>query len=214
MAVAPKDGHLYGYDLATNNRLYRMPVSTIENVEGTFAVGQNVHFCPGSVGGSEWNTPGYDPTTNLIITGTRRLVRYRDHQDRRGTAVGGRGAALERNGDVEPDQHVRQARPHRRALGRLDLCQRRRHRGLEMARQVQLSPSRRRRAESCSSAISAAISTRWILHRRRNAGVRVRLCFDQRLARSVGPFSVPRHGRRGLARPCRVAFPSGPSSDP
>ena len=40
--------------------------------------------------------------------------------------------------------------------------------------------------------------------------IRVRLCFDQRLARSVGPFSVPRHGRRGLAWPCRVAFPIGP----
>jgi alcohol dehydrogenase (cytochrome c) len=46
MAVAPKDGHLYGYDLATNSLLYRMPVTTIENVEGTFAVGKDVHFCP------------------------------------------------------------------------------------------------------------------------------------------------------------------------
>ena len=70
MSVAPKDGHLYGYDLATNNLLYRVPVTTIENAEGTFAVGQNVHFCPGPVGGTEWNTPGFDPTTNLIITGT------------------------------------------------------------------------------------------------------------------------------------------------
>ena len=29
-----------------------------------------MHFCPGVVGGDEWNTPGYDPTTNLIISGT------------------------------------------------------------------------------------------------------------------------------------------------
>jgi alcohol dehydrogenase (cytochrome c) len=56
MSLAPKDGHLYGYDLATNNLLYRVPVTTIENVEGTFAVGQKVHFCPGPVGGTEWNT--------------------------------------------------------------------------------------------------------------------------------------------------------------
>lgn len=69
MAVAPKDGHLYGYDLATNSRLYRVPVTTIENSEGTFAVGQNVHFCPGPAGGDEWNTPGYDPITNLIVSG-------------------------------------------------------------------------------------------------------------------------------------------------
>jgi alcohol dehydrogenase (cytochrome c) len=69
MAVAPKDGHLYGYDLATNAQLYRVPVTTVENEDGAFVVGQNVHFCPGPVGGNEWNTPGYDPTTNLIITG-------------------------------------------------------------------------------------------------------------------------------------------------
>ena len=70
MSVAPKDGHLYAYDLGTNKLVYRVPVTTIENVEGTFAVGQKVHFCPGPVGGTEWNTPGFDPTTNLIITGT------------------------------------------------------------------------------------------------------------------------------------------------
>ena len=49
MSVAPKDGHLYAYDLATNKLLYRVPVTTIENVEGTFAVGQNVIVCPGPV---------------------------------------------------------------------------------------------------------------------------------------------------------------------
>ncbi len=69
MSVSPKDGHLRGYDLATNNLLYRVPVTTIENDGQDFAVGQNVHFCPGPVGGNEWNTPGYDPSTNLIITG-------------------------------------------------------------------------------------------------------------------------------------------------
>jgi len=29
----------------------------------------SVHFCPGSVGGAEWNGPGYDPKTNLIYIG-------------------------------------------------------------------------------------------------------------------------------------------------
>jgi len=70
MALAPKDGHLYGYDLATNEQIYRVPVTTIENAEVEFQVGKKVHFCPGAVGGTEWNTPGYDPMTNLIITGT------------------------------------------------------------------------------------------------------------------------------------------------
>ncbi|MGC1387493.1 MAG: PQQ-binding-like beta-propeller repeat protein [Steroidobacteraceae bacterium] len=70
MAVAPKDGHLYAYDLAdSDKRLYRVPITTIENDAETFAVGRQVHFCPGPVGGDEWNTPGYDPTTNLILSG-------------------------------------------------------------------------------------------------------------------------------------------------
>ncbi len=46
-----------------------MPITTIENDAETFAVGRQVHFCPGPVGGDEWNTPGYDPTTNLILSG-------------------------------------------------------------------------------------------------------------------------------------------------
>ncbi len=70
MSVAPKDGHLYGYDLSNNSLLYRVPITTVENDGQAFAVGQNVHFCPGPVGGDEWSTPGYDPTTNLIISGT------------------------------------------------------------------------------------------------------------------------------------------------
>ena len=69
MAVAPKDGHLYGFDLADNKLLYRTPVTRIENVEEPFAVDKDVHFCPGAGGGEEWNSPGYDPLTNLIFTG-------------------------------------------------------------------------------------------------------------------------------------------------
>ena len=71
MAVAPKDGHLYGYDLADNNSCStacRSPRS--RTTAATFEIGKDVHFCPGPVGGDEWNTPGYDPTTNLIISGT------------------------------------------------------------------------------------------------------------------------------------------------
>jgi alcohol dehydrogenase (cytochrome c) len=69
MVVSPKDGHLYGFDLADNKRLYRTPVTRIENVEEPFAVDKDVHFCPGAGGGEEWNSPAYDPLTNLIFTG-------------------------------------------------------------------------------------------------------------------------------------------------
>src|SRR5271170_6995263 len=69
MTVSPKDGHLYGFDLADNKLLYRTPVTRIENVEEPFAVDKEVHFCPGAAGGGEWNSPAYDPLNNLIFTG-------------------------------------------------------------------------------------------------------------------------------------------------
>src|SRR5579872_5755718 len=69
LSVAPKDGHLYGFDLATNTMLYRTPATRIENTEAPFAVDKAVHFCPGTVGGAEWNGPAYDPKTNLILIG-------------------------------------------------------------------------------------------------------------------------------------------------
>ena len=69
MLDAPKDGYLYGFDLAGNNLLYRTPVTQIENVVENFTLGQEVHFCPGAVGGEEWNSPVFDPRTNLVFTG-------------------------------------------------------------------------------------------------------------------------------------------------
>src|SRR5271167_2062182 len=69
MAVAPKDGHLYGFDLATNERLYRVPVTRVEDATVSFEPGKDVLFCPGPTGGAEWNSPSYDPTTNLIMIG-------------------------------------------------------------------------------------------------------------------------------------------------
>ncbi|HXW31425.1 MAG TPA: PQQ-binding-like beta-propeller repeat protein [Xanthobacteraceae bacterium] len=69
MAVSPKDGFVYGFDLADNKLLYKTPVTKIENVEESLSPDKEVHFCPGGGGGEEWNSPGYDPRTNLIFTG-------------------------------------------------------------------------------------------------------------------------------------------------
>jgi alcohol dehydrogenase (cytochrome c) len=77
MAASPKDGHLHGFDLADNKLLYRTPVTRIENAEEPFGVDKDVHFCPGAGGGEEWNSPGYDPLTNLIFHRRCRLVHNR-----------------------------------------------------------------------------------------------------------------------------------------
>jgi len=69
LSVAPKDGLLYGFDLATNVLLYRVPVTRKENEDAPFSPDKPVHFCPGSTGGAEWNGPAYDPRTNFVYIG-------------------------------------------------------------------------------------------------------------------------------------------------
>ena len=66
---APKDGHLYAFDLSTHQPLYRSAVTRVENADAPFTPGKEVHFCPGSIGGAEWNGPAYDPMNNLIYAG-------------------------------------------------------------------------------------------------------------------------------------------------
>ena len=102
MAVAPKDGHLYGFDLADNSLLYRVPVTTVENADATFSLGKAVHFCPGAVGGAEWNSPAYDPRTNLILIGEVDWCDTVTPKDVEQAAVGAGRAAMGRHGDVEP----------------------------------------------------------------------------------------------------------------
>ncbi|NEX94022.1 PQQ-binding-like beta-propeller repeat protein [Caulobacter sp. 17J65-9] len=69
MAVAPKDGFLYGFDRADGRLLYRVAATTIQNTAERFAPDKDVRFCPGTAGGAEWNGPAYDPRTNLIFLG-------------------------------------------------------------------------------------------------------------------------------------------------
>jgi alcohol dehydrogenase (cytochrome c) len=69
MAVAPKDGRLYGYNLDSAALIYRTPVNRIENADVRFSTDTPVHFCPGGRGGTEWNGPAYDPQSNLIFVG-------------------------------------------------------------------------------------------------------------------------------------------------
>ncbi|MBV8439788.1 MAG: PQQ-binding-like beta-propeller repeat protein [Hyphomicrobiales bacterium] len=91
MAEAPKDGHLYGFDLGDNKLLYRVPVTRIDNVEEPFSPDKDVHFCPGGAGGAEWNGPAYDPRTNLIFIGEVEwcdTVRVQTKEELQAVAVG------------------------------------------------------------------------------------------------------------------------------
>jgi alcohol dehydrogenase (cytochrome c) len=69
LSFAPKNGHLYGFDLATNQLLYRSPVTRMENEDVPLSTDKPIHFCPGASGGGEWNGEAYDPQNNLVLTG-------------------------------------------------------------------------------------------------------------------------------------------------
>ena len=69
LSFAPKNGRLYGVDIATNKLLYRSPVTRIENNEAPLSADKETHFCPGAAGGGEWNGVAYDAPDNLILTG-------------------------------------------------------------------------------------------------------------------------------------------------
>ena len=68
MAVTPKDGFIYTYNLESGRRLYRLPVTTQFNTAAPLSA-NGVRFCPGSQGGSEWNGPAYDVAHDAILTG-------------------------------------------------------------------------------------------------------------------------------------------------
>ena len=68
MAEAPKDGHVYAFDLVSGELLYRRPVTTVANANVPLTAA-GTRFCPGSQGGAEWNGATYDPLNDAILTG-------------------------------------------------------------------------------------------------------------------------------------------------
>jgi PQQ-dependent dehydrogenase (methanol/ethanol family) len=69
LSFAPKNGYLYGFDLATSQLLYKSPVNRFENIDTPFSPDRGTHFCPGTQGGAEWNGVAYDPKSNFVFTG-------------------------------------------------------------------------------------------------------------------------------------------------
>jgi len=66
---APKNGYLYGIDVASSKISYKVPVTRMENTDASFSPDKKEHVCPGSIGGAEWNGPAYDPKNDLVFTG-------------------------------------------------------------------------------------------------------------------------------------------------
>jgi PQQ-dependent dehydrogenase (methanol/ethanol family) len=69
VAVAGKNGYLVGFDRALKNVLYKVAVTTIENVDAPFTK-EGTRFLPGTQGGTNWYGPTYSPVTNAIYVPT------------------------------------------------------------------------------------------------------------------------------------------------
>ena len=76
MAVAPKDGHLYGFDLANNSLLYRVPVTRVEDVAEDLRARQSRPFLPRRGGGRGMEQPGLRSADEPHPRGRGRLVRH------------------------------------------------------------------------------------------------------------------------------------------
>ena len=69
MSEAPKDGYLYGVDLAENAVIYRVPVTKIENVDAPFPRQGQCIFAPARPAGRSGTGRPMIRETNLILTG-------------------------------------------------------------------------------------------------------------------------------------------------
>jgi alcohol dehydrogenase (cytochrome c) len=68
IAVAGKDGHLYGIDPASGAVTYKTEITTVANANAPLTAA-GTHFCPGIQGGVEWNGPAFSPATNMLYVG-------------------------------------------------------------------------------------------------------------------------------------------------
>jgi len=71
VSAGSKDGFLYGIDRTTHLLSYRTAVTTVKNGGGLkMAPVEGQEFCPGYLGGVEWNGPAVDPRDQSVFVGS------------------------------------------------------------------------------------------------------------------------------------------------
>lgn len=68
LAFGGKDGYVTAIDRDTQQRIFRTPVTTIEQAPKN-PTRDGIRTCPGYAGGVEWNGPALDRLNNTLITG-------------------------------------------------------------------------------------------------------------------------------------------------
>jgi len=69
MAVASKAGWLFIYDRDTHKLVARQETATHLNAD-RIPDAKGLHVCPGSLGGTEWNGPAFDPKNRMLFVNT------------------------------------------------------------------------------------------------------------------------------------------------
>ncbi|MFL5541854.1 MAG: PQQ-binding-like beta-propeller repeat protein, partial [Longimicrobiaceae bacterium] len=69
VAIAGKDGNLFGVDRSTHRAEFTTPVTTLLNADKK-PTPEGIRACPGALGGVEWNGPAYDAASGTIFVGT------------------------------------------------------------------------------------------------------------------------------------------------
>jgi len=65
VAVAGKNGYLYVLDRDLKSLDFKVPVTTIDNIDAPLTA-EGTRFSPGTQGGVNWNGPAYSPKTNAL----------------------------------------------------------------------------------------------------------------------------------------------------
>jgi alcohol dehydrogenase (cytochrome c) len=118
-AAAGKDGVLYGIDrsgIAQKGKdrpmkiLYATPVTTRTNVTTPLNTETETRFCPGTQGGTEWNGPAFNPSTNLVIVNSVdwcasvKIAAAATVTGKRGASWAGSGDAQHPFGRLDPKE--------------------------------------------------------------------------------------------------------------
>ena len=69
VSVAGKDGVLRAVDRESQKQIYEIPLTTVSSADIDPTV-EGVHTCPGALGGFQWSSPSYNPTTNVLVAPT------------------------------------------------------------------------------------------------------------------------------------------------
>ncbi|MEX2523490.1 MAG: PQQ-binding-like beta-propeller repeat protein, partial [Gammaproteobacteria bacterium] len=64
--VGGKDGYLRALDRNSRETLYSVEISKQKNADVMTRTDRDIHFCPGSYGGMQWNGPAFSPATGYL----------------------------------------------------------------------------------------------------------------------------------------------------